>query len=62
MADKKDETTEDFKNATAATLRAMAEKKNMGVTFSAAETPEYQTQPNAENTRLPLPPTVMDAT
>ncbi len=62
MATQKDNSTEDFKNATAATLRAMSEKKHMGVTFSAAETPEYQTAPNAENTRLPLPPTHMDKT
>ncbi len=40
----------------------MAEKKHMGVTFSAAETPEYQTAPNAENTRLPMPPVHLDAT
>lgn len=62
MADKNDNKTEDFKNATAATLRAMSEKKHMGVTFSAAETPEYQSPPNAENTRLPMPPAHMDAT
>lgn len=62
MADKRDQNTEEFKNATAATLRAMSEKKHMGVTFSAAETPEYQTQPNEENTRLPLPSTHMDKT
>lgn len=62
MADKKDNNAEDFKNATAATLRAMSEKKHMGVTFSAAETSEYQSPPNAENTRLPMPPAHMDAT
>lgn len=62
MAGKNDNDTEDFKNATAATLRAMAEKKHMGVTFSAAETPDYQTPPNEENTRLPLPPAHMDKT
>ncbi len=61
MAYDKDNKTEDFKNATAATLRAMAEKKNMGVTFSAAETAEYSTPPSPDNTRLPLPPVVMDA-
>ena len=55
MADKKDN-TEDFKNATAATLGAMSEARHMGVTFSAAETPDYTTPPNRENTRLPLPP------
>ncbi|HEU4837844.1 MAG TPA: cobaltochelatase subunit CobT [Micavibrio sp.] len=59
MADK-DNTTEDFKNATAATLRALAEARHMGVTFSAAETAEYPTAPTADNTRLPLPPVVMD--
>lgn len=56
----KDDQTENFKNATAATLRAMAEVRHMGVTFSASETPEYPTAPNPENTRLPLPPVVMD--
>lgn len=56
----KKDNTEDFKNATAATLRAMADKRHLGVTFSAAETPENPTQPNAEGTRLPLPPLVVD--
>ncbi len=56
----KDDQTENFKNATAATLRALAEVRHMGVTFSASETPEYPTAPNPENTRLPLPPVVMD--
>lgn len=60
MTNKKDNNSEDFKNATAATLRAMADKKHMGVTFSAAETADYPTPPNADNTRLPLPPLVMD--
>ncbi len=58
----KENSAEDFKNSTAATLRAMAEQRHMAVTFSAAETPEYQTPPNAEATRLPLPPLVMDET
>ena len=60
MAKDKGQDNEDFKSATAATLRAIADKKHMGVTFSASETPEYQTAPSAENTRLPLPPSVMD--
>ena len=55
-----DDQTENFKNATAATLRAMAEARHMGVTFSAAETAEYPTAPTPDNTRLPLPPVVMD--
>jgi cobaltochelatase CobT len=59
MADK-DNTIEDFKNATAATLRALAEARHMGVTFSAAETAEYPTAPTPDNTRLPLPPVMMD--
>lgn len=59
MSDK-DNSTEDFKNATAATLRALAEVGHMGVTFSAAETAEYPTAPTKDNTRLPLPPVVMD--
>lgn len=53
---------DDFKNATAATLRAMAEKKHMSVTFSASETADYATRPTDENTRLPQPPSVIDAT
>ncbi len=60
MADK-DNSAETFKNATAAALRALAEKKHMGVTFSAAETPDNPTAPNADATRLPLPPVTMDA-
>ncbi len=55
-----DKDQENFKNATAATLRAIAETKHMGVTFTASETSEYPTQPNAENTRLPLPPVAME--
>lgn len=55
-----DDQTENFKNATAATLRAIAEVRHMGVTFSAAETAEYPTAPTKDNTRLPLPPVVMD--
>src|SRR5690606_32305602 len=51
---------DDFKSATAATLRAMAEKKHMAVTFSAAETTDYPTAPNDDNTRLPQPPNVID--
>ncbi|MFA5592309.1 MAG: cobaltochelatase subunit CobT [Micavibrio sp.] len=58
--DKKNDTAENFKNATAAALRAIAEKKHMGVTFTASETPEHPTAPDEENTRLPLPPAVMD--
>ena len=60
MAADKNNDSEDFKSATAATLRAMSEKKNMAVTFSAAETADYPTQPTAESTRLPTPPTVID--
>ncbi len=60
MTNKSDNGTEDFKNATAATLRAMSEARHMGVTFSAAETPDYTTPPNRENTRLPLPPLAVD--
>jgi cobaltochelatase CobT len=51
---------ESFKNATAAALRAIAEKKHMGVTFSAAETADRPTMPNEEATRLPLPPHLLD--
>lgn len=54
------EDAEDLKNATAATLRAMAGQKHMGVTFSASETAEYQSAPTIENTRLPLPPLHLD--
>lgn len=59
MKDDKEKSAENYRNAAAATLRAMAEKKHMGVSFSASETPDYVTAPNEENTRLPLPPTHM---
>jgi len=60
MPNDKNDSNEDFKTATAAALRAIAEKKHMGVTFTASETSEYPTTPNEDNTRLPLPPAVMD--
>lgn len=56
-----DKDLDNFKSATAATLRAMAEKKHMSVTFSAAETADYPTTPTDEMARLPQPPNVIDA-
>lgn len=53
---KSDNKTEDFKTATAATLRAMAGTKHMDVNFSATETAENPTQPTIEATRLPIRP------
>ncbi len=61
MSVTKDTDPDDFKSATAATLRAMAEKKHMAVTFSAAETTDYPTAPTDDATRLPQPPNVIDA-
>lgn len=57
---KNEKDSENFKNATAATLRAMAEARNMAVSFSASETPDYTSTPTPESTRLPLPPLVVD--
>jgi cobaltochelatase CobT len=59
VADKNND-SENFKSATAATLRAIAEKKHMAVTYSAAEMADHPTQPTAESTRLPTPPTLID--
>ena len=46
---------ENFKSATAATLRAMAGKKNYNVDFNAAERLDRPTHPQDERTNLPLP-------
>lgn len=61
MATHKQNDPEDFKSATAATLRAMAEKKHTAVTFSAAETADYPTTPTDEAARLPQPPAHLDS-
>ncbi len=53
MTTDKTRDTEDFKNATASTLRAMARKKDVDVSYSAAESPE---KISSGKTRLPLPP------
>jgi len=53
---KEDVAYDDFKSATAATLRALAEKKTVAVSYSAAETLDHPTQPNLEFARLPQPP------
>lgn len=55
-----DESTEDFKTAAAAALRAVSGTRHMEVAFSATETPENPTLPTAENTRLPIPPLKLD--
>jgi cobaltochelatase CobT len=46
---------ENFKNATAATLRALAEKKLFDVSFSAQERVDRPTNPQEDRTTLPLP-------
>ena len=46
---------ENFKSATAATLRAMAGKKNYDVHFNAQERFDRPTHPQEEGTSLPLP-------
>jgi cobaltochelatase CobT len=60
MTSHKNDTLDDFKSATAATLRALAEKKTVAVTYSAAETLDRPTQPNLETARLPQPPAYLD--
>jgi cobaltochelatase CobT len=60
MPNKKDK-IEKFKEATAATLRAIAGKKIMDVTFSAQERLDRPTNPQEESTSLPLPDQDMDA-
>lgn len=57
---KDEDQTEDFKTATAATLRAIASARHMDVNFSATESPETPTEPTPENTRLPIPPHILD--
>jgi len=58
---KKDHNTlDDFKSATAATLRALAEKKTVAVSYSAAETLDHPTLPNLDTARLPQPPVYLD--
>lgn len=52
---------ENFKGATAATLRAMAGKKNLDVNFNAQERIDRPTPPQEERASLPLPNTDMDA-
>ena len=46
---------ENFKSATAATLRAISGKKNYNVNFNTAERLDRPTNPQKENTSLPLP-------
>ena len=52
---------ENFKGATAATLRAIAGKKNFDVKFNAQERIDRPTTPQEEGTSLPLPDQDMDA-
>ncbi len=46
---------ENFKDATAATLRAIARKKNFQVNYSAVERADRPTTPQEDNTSLPIP-------
>lgn len=59
MAKNKDD-IENFKGATAATLRAIAGKKNFDVKFSAQERIDRPTNPQEESTSLPLPDQELD--
>ena len=60
MSDKKDR-FENFKDATAATLRAIAGKKNFDVKFNAQERLDRPTNPHEKGTSLPLPDQNLDA-
>jgi cobaltochelatase CobT len=60
MPNKNDE-LENFKGATAATLRAIAGKKNFDVNFNAQERIDRPTPPQENRTSLPLPDQDMDA-
>src|SRR5688572_9931964 len=50
-----------FKSATAATLRAMAEKKHMDVSYSSTEDAARPSPPSDQASRLPIPNTSLDA-
>ncbi len=52
----KETQNENFKSATAATLRALAGKKAVEVNFNAQERYDRPTPPSEERTSLPLPP------
>ncbi len=60
MSNKKDK-LEKFKDATAATLRAIAGKKNFDVSFNAGERIDRPTNPQEDRASLPLPDQDMDA-
>ena len=60
MANKNDQ-LENFKGATAATLRAIAKKKHLDVKFSAQERVDRPTTPQDDQTSLPLPDQDLDA-
>ncbi|MEM6811923.1 MAG: cobaltochelatase subunit CobT [Pseudomonadota bacterium] len=55
MSDQKKDDLENFKGATAATLRAVAGKKNFDVRFNPSERIDRPTKPLEESTSLPLP-------
>ena len=61
MSKSKNDKLENFKGATAATLRAIAGKKNFDVSFSAQERVDRPTAPQEDRTSLPLPDQDMDA-
>ena len=60
MTNKNDE-VENFKGATAATLRAIAGKKHVDVSFNAQERVDRPTPPQEDRASLPLPNQDMDA-
>lgn len=61
MSDNKNDQLENFKGATAATLRAIAGKKNLDVNFNAQERIDRPTPPQEDRASLPLPDQDMDA-
>lgn len=54
-------TLENFKDVTAATMRALAHEKNVDVQFTGSETPDHLSDPSKDKALLPLPPHNMDA-
>lgn len=62
MSDKTDSQLEKFKNATSATLRALAGRKLLEVSYTANETADRPSPADEVRTRLPLPDAKLNAT
>ncbi len=60
MAPNKNKEFENFKDATAATLRAISGKKQLQVNYSAVERADRPTTPQEDQTSLPIPNQTMD--